>query len=602
MRHPHSLHRRRFISAGFSVLVTFTAVVTFTAGPARYLESSPSGDAGSDDSKSRSRGSSKANAASRKSDQRGSTVGREIDVGFDTVHAKGRGAARIVDGKVQIEESSELYKGRILEITKTSILMDSWRGKHEIPRSSVTKIDRIVDESAAAVFEKFRQKAKSRTSWVKLLDFAKKNELVPEQRVCLRALARIEPRSEEHRIALGQRMLDGKWIDELEVQKLLQMGYEVTGKKLRKSESGDAKTGGGASSKRPRKNPKDIKAVDHLERAIVKADAHSLWMLLARSAVLSIPGSKERLNMAACRKFIDRLESLGDYEFRIRAYLAEEGVPRDWAQINIEKAKAFVEKHGEEDSIHLETHHYHILSTMDEQATKEFGAKMDLVTRQVYQTVFEFEEQIPFKYIVRIYRNEREYNRNGGPRGAGAHYEPHSKELVGYPSGARDSYGMDTYKSMFHEGWHQYFDFYIPNAPRWFDEGFAEIVSPVTFKAGKAKMNPFNPMRSQHVKVFAQRGRLVPLDQLIRMSHREFYRRDVVGIAYAQAWSFIYFLTNFKHRNPATQRKVRGFYKAYFWELHRGTDPVKACDIVFKDVKFHTLEKAWRDAIPNQRG
>jgi hypothetical protein len=586
-------------------MVVIATVLTYIAWPAHdsprglsiasaapYGQSSKKDDSKKDDSKKKK--SSKDKKSTRK-------LSTPVDVGFDTVHAKGRGTPRFVNGKIEIEESSDLYKGRILDITTKSIYMDSWRGKHEIPRSIVTKIDRLADESAIGVFEKFGKKAKTKKSWAKLLDFTKKNGLIPEQRACLRALVKLEPKNEEHRVALGERKLDGKWVDESKVESLLQKGYELSGNELVKSASGSSKTTASKSKKRRKKNPKDIKALDHIKEAVEKRNAHSLWMLLARSAIFHVPGSKDRLNMAACQKFIDQLEVLGDFEFRLRSYLAEEGVPKDWASINLTKAKAFVEKHGEDDSIHLETRYYHVLSTLDPRPTREFGHKMDLVTKQVYQKVFEFEEQIPFKYVVRIYRNASEYQRNGGPMGAGAHYEPNTKVLVGYPKSTRDSFGLDTYKSMFHEGWHQYFDFYIPNAPRWFDEGFAEIVSPVSFKGGKAKMNTFNPGRSQAVKYYQQQGRLVPLDELIRMTHREFYQPNVVGVAYAQAWSFVYFLTNFKHKNAKTQRKVRGFYKDYFWELHRGTDPVKACDIVFKDVKFHTLERAWIDAIPKQK-
>ena len=127
------------------------------------------------------------------------------------------------------------------------------------------------------------------------------------------------------------------------------------------------------------------------------------------------------------------------------------------------------------------------------------------------------------------------------------------------------------------------------------------MISPLIIKGSKAKMNTFNVGRSNVLKAYLRRGRIVPLSKLIRLKHHEFYRPDVVGIAYAQAWSFVHFLINFKHPNPGTQKKVRAFYKDYFWELHKGTDPVEACDIVFKDVQFNTLEKAWLKSIHKQK-
>jgi len=500
------------------------------------------------------------------------------------------------------------HSGRIIDITKTSIVMESWRGRHSIPRPAVNDIQRIADEKAIGVFNKFRKKAKDKKRWKKLLDFARKNELRPEERECHRELLKFGPENEEHLAGIGKRLYKGKWIDESQVLKLLRGGYKIEGNELvrdaSRSNTESDDDGDGSKSKKKstkkRRNPKDIKALDHVGEAIVHRNAHSLWMLLARSAVMALPEARERLNLASCEEFIERLEKLGDYSFRMGSFLDEVGAPIDWVETNKVKVKKFLEKHGE-DAIHLKTKYYHVLSTMDPKMTREFGQKMDLVTKYVYQKIFEFEEKIPYRYVVRIYANQREYNKNGGPPMAGAHYEPYSKELVGYPKKGDETWGLDTFKSLFHEGWHQYFDFYIPNAPRWFDEGFAEIASPVTFKGGKAKMNAFNPGRHQYLLRVKQVNKLIPLDELIRMSHQEFYQPNVVGISYAQAWSFIYFLTNFKHKNAKTQKRIRSFYKDYFWELHRGTDPVKACDIVFKDVKFHALERAWRDSIAHQK-
>jgi hypothetical protein len=96
------------------------------------------------------------------------------------------------------------------------------------------------------------------------------------------------------------------------------------------------------------------------------------------------------------------------------------------------------------------------------------------------------------------------------------------------------------------------------------------------------------------------RDRLVPLRDLFRMSREEFYSGDV-GTHYAQAWSFIYFLVSYSSRDKVLEKRVKNFYRDYFWELHKGTDPAEAADIVFKEVKFDTLEEAWIEAIPNQR-
>jgi hypothetical protein len=136
--------------------------------------------------------------------------------------------------------------------------------------------------------------------------------------------------------------------------------------------------------------------------------------------------------------------------------------------------------------MHLETKFYHILSTSSKEVTQELGQKMDIVTAQVYQKIFEFEEKIPYKYVLIFWRDREAFMKNGGSPGVAAFYRPDTKDLVGFNLRADGTSSMDPYQTLFHEGWHQYFDFYIPNAPRWFDEGFAEVIYPTVVKGGKA--------------------------------------------------------------------------------------------------------------------
>jgi hypothetical protein len=233
------------------------------------------------------------------------------------------------------------------------------------------------------------------------------------------------------------------------------------------------------------------------------------------------------------------------------------------------------------------------------ESTRTVAQKMDLCTKEVYHKIFEFEEKISHKYILIFFKDEYEFMKYGKTPGAAAYFSPRSKELVGYNLRKNPWISMDPYQTLFHEGWHQYFDFYIPNCPRWFDEGLAEVVGGTVINKNRVKHSGFNPMRSRAVRKAAQKDRLIPLRELVKMSHRDFMAD--AHVAYAQSWSFTYFLTTYKHTNKKIQRRVRDFYREYFWELHKGTDPVAAVDIVFKDVKFDTLEEAWIKMIPHQK-
>ena len=533
-----------------------------------------------------------------------SAIDKEEDraASFDTVERKHSG--------LRLERDpgnpffARTYKGTVLDITDSYVVIESWRGKSFIPRNEVKRIKRTDDAKAIELFEKYRKRARTIEDWSKLEEFTRKHKLGPERRTCLRKLLEKDPTdkdpsSREYHLFLGEIQEGSRWLREQQVETILSRGYSIVEGKLEKK-SADKKKKKKKSDfwKNPSKN---IKAIDHLKQALEKKNAHSLWMLISRSGLITMPASRpyERTNLRTTQALIDRIDSRGDYQWRLKTFLAEYGIPIDWSAINPNKIESFKKRHP--GSIHHETKYYHILSTCDEKTVTELGRKMDIVTKQIYQDLFKFDEKIPYKYILRFYRDGGEYHKNGGPRMAGAHYEPGGKELVGYKHTARESQGRDPFYSLYHEGWHQYFDYYIPNAPRWFDEGFAEVISPLIIKGAKAKMNTFNAGRSDVLKAYRRRGQVIPLNKLIRLKHHEFYQPNVVGLAYAQSWSFVHFLINFKHPKPGIQKKVRAFYKDYFWELHKGTDPVEACDIFFKDVQFHTLEKAWLESIHKQK-
>ena len=338
-----------------------------------------------------------------------------------------------------------------------------------------------------------------------------------------------------------------------------------------------------------------------MKKVLADKDPHSLWMLLARSGVMVLMVQRRLAEptLESCKAVIAELSATGRYEEEMKKFLAQHGAPRDWEAANKRKVEEFKKKNPK--GIHLETKYYHILSTAGKELTSTLGQKMDIVTSQVYHKIFEFDEKIPHKYVLIFWGTRRQFIDNGGSPGAGAYFSPATKELVGFDLTADGLSSMDPCGALFHEGWHQYFDFYIPNAPRWFDEGFAEQAYPTIIKGNKAIWTGFNRHRAVVVTDALKKNKLVPLRELIKMSQAEFYSSANVGVAYSEAWSFIYFLTTYTHQDKRLQARVRNFYKDYFWELHKGTHPAEAVDIVFKEVKFDTLETAWMAAIPNQK-
>ncbi len=381
---------------------------------------------------------------------------------------------------------------------------------------------------------------------------------------------------------------------------------------------------------------------EHVANVLENRNSHSLWLLCSRSAVRAVSLShveellkdaflrkkkseKERskdgerksgstkskrrkkkptrrtklraLDLRTAGKLIDYCGRTKKYEPAMRLLLEYLGVPKDWAAINRATIDAFTERWGKRGH-HIETKYYHVLSTAERKLAARLGRSMDIMTARAYHPTFEFEDKIETKYIVYFWRNQNEFiEHGGGSPGAGAYYDPQSKHLVGFhQTNPRFKREGDIFRSFYHEGWHQYFDYYIPNAPRWFDEGFAEIVAPSVVR-GSGVQRLFNESRERVVQWALREGRLIDLRDLIKMSQADFYHPSRVSIAYAQAWSFVYFLLNYKNTDLTLQRRVRRFYVDYFWELQSGTDPVKAVDVVFRDVRFDALETAWRASL-----
>ena len=72
-------------------------------------------------------------------------------------------------------------------------------------------------------------------------------------------------------------------------------------------------------------------------------------------------------------------------------------------------------------------------------------------------------------------------------------------------------------------------------------------------------MSGFNVPRSRVVRDALRKDRLIPLRELLRMSQREFYNPAYEGVPYAQAWSFVYFLMKFEHKDKKIRERVRNF-------------------------------------------
>jgi len=337
---------------------------------------------------------------------------------------------------------------------------------------------------------------------------------------------------------------------------------------------------------------------DHVRAVLENKDAHSLWLLLARAghARMSVDSVMMNVNIHTARRLIERWNKTADYKATAQRNLSNLHLPKDRSAENNKIISKF--KKAFPDAIVIETHFYHLLSTSNSKITKRLAKRMDAVFR-LYESLFDFKEKLSYKCVIKFWKDQRQYMAKGAPAGSVAYYSPSTKELVGYNTRAMpDTKHMNFYHAMYHEGWHQFFDFYIPGAPRWFDEGFAEFFEQTQVGRNRASMRR-NEYGAKRAAYYLKRNQLIPLRDLFHLNHEEFMAN--ADVAYAQSYSFITFMMNFHHGDKRLERKVHSFYRDYFWRLREGIDPVQAVDDVFGNIKLEMLEVLWKKSVRRQR-
>jgi tetratricopeptide (TPR) repeat protein len=95
-----------------------------------------------------------------------------------------------------------------------------------------------------------------------------------------------------------------------------------------------------------------------------------------------------------------------------------------------------------------------------------------------------------------------------------------------------------TQHILFHEGFHQYLDLAVSQAPIWMNEGLAEYFGSTTFDVtGKPAEGGMVAMRLPDL-----RGPLVPIDKLIRMPPGVYMHPQNASRHYAQSWALVHYL------------------------------------------------------------
>lgn len=234
-----------------------------------------------------------------------------------------------------------------------------------------------------------------------------------------------------------------------------------------------------------------------------------------------------------------------------------------------------------------ETRNYVVRTNVDQALADDIAKHVELI-RRLYEQIFPKPSRSKRKFPIIVFASKEEYHRNGGPAGAGGHFDPAFKQLFlfKYP---KDS---DTKLVLFHEGFHQFLDALEVEAPQWFNEGLADFFGPSQYVNERGtegmRIRP-NPWRLDTVKQMIRANTALPFERLMTMTQAEMYAPEVAGQCYAQAWSICYFLAQ------ADDRAHFEYLKDYFQALRRGKGLREAYQSVFGRADMAAMEQRWRE-------
>ncbi|HEX6812276.1 MAG TPA: hypothetical protein VF384_11680 [Planctomycetota bacterium] len=212
--------------------------------------------------------------------------------------------------------------------------------------------------------------------------------------------------------------------------------------------------------------------------------------------------------------------------------------------------------------------------------------------------------------VFRLCATYEQFQKYGqSPPGVVGWYSPTSKELVVFLGGDKMMGTGATETVTYHEGWHQYADFYFHHPDtkkhgtlhRWFDEGHGDYFG--SFRWGQQGWKYVgSKMRFSDCKQMVRAGDYVPFKEIVHWDRRRFYS-ERAPYYYAQAYSMIDFLRRGEKERGWQQRwgEALDMYRKVM--LVHG-DSKLASDTAFRgftDDDWKKLEEAWKAWVGGPR-
>ncbi|MBL9077785.1 MAG: hypothetical protein JNL08_09785 [Planctomycetes bacterium] len=278
------------------------------------------------------------------------------------------------------------------------------------------------------------------------------------------------------------------------------------------------------------------------------------------------------------------------------------------------------------------TKNYHVQSQCGIDKAKRLGAHMEIMNA-VYRSMFKPDKAGAKLQTIKLFQDEASYHAYGGPQGAAAYFSWTEREMVCYDTGKwsdevkadgpttgpetpldrlkrrrsrfLDMLTMDLLGTAAHEGWHQYFDWYVGSKvdlPSWIDEGMGDYfyaAAPKRDAKGKkpsATLGLPNDGRLWVLQVAQRQGLMVPLERFVTMLQGDYYSNP--DVCYAQGWAFCQFLLHAENGKYAKviPNYVRLIKDDSNWRVVT-EKAFKGLDLKVMDKEFHAYVQSLKPTV-----
>ncbi len=261
--------------------------------------------------------------------------------------------------------------------------------------------------------------------------------------------------------------------------------------------------------------------------------------------------------------------------------------------------------------------HYQIQSQVGLEKAKRLAAHMEGMNR-IYRKLFPPGKGSTKRFAVKLLKDRQTFLAYGQVPQAAAYYSKTDRELVLYDTGKwsdrpeaaitgdkeprtmeeeferlRKRGAMDILGVAAHEGWHQYFHWYVTSwieLPSWINEGMGDYfytVHPAQVgRKVQGLLGSINATRFPTILDAVVHNKHVPIKKLIRYLQSDYYAN--AGLCYAEGWSLCYFLLHSKNKayNKIVPKFIKRFKDRGNWK--------KNTDLVFKRIDLDKLEADWK--------